>query len=199
MSDPRTITRLLHQCREDADSDRAFGALIPLVYDDLRQLARRQLRRLRPGQTIDTTSLAHESYLKLRGHADLDWQDRRHFYAVASRAMRQILVDYARRRTADKRSAIEVDLDLERAPASDGDQAGVIVYIDELLGELELVDEELVRVVECRYFVGLSQKETADTLDLSVRTVQRRWEAARALLRELDAREKGERLDRGED
>lgn len=185
MNDPKTITRLLHECRDDDDHRGAFAALMPLVYEDLRRLARQQLRRLNPGQTLDTTALAHESYLKLSDHADLDWQNRRHFYAVAACAMRQILVDYARRNSADKRRGIKVEIDLERTPDGAEARAEQIVYINELLGRLEEVDTELVRVVECRYFAGYSQEETAEILDMSMRTVQRRWQAARALLREL--------------
>jgi len=191
VSDPRTITRLLRECRNE-DGEDAFSALMPLVYEDLKIIARQQLNRLRPGQTLDTTALAHESYLKLRDHADLDWHDRRHFYAVAARAMRQILVDYARRRAADKRSGIEVELDLGRTPDSSEERADHILFVNELLEQLELVNAELVRLVECRYFAGFSQQETAETLGLSLRTVQRRWQVARGLLRELATQQKAE-------
>lgn len=188
MSDPKTITRLLHQCR-GTESPEAFGMLVPLVYEDLKKLARQQLRRLRPGQTLDTTALAHESYLKLKDHAGLDWQDRRHFFAVVARAMRQILVDYARRQMADKRRGIELPIDLERTADTTEQRAEQIIYVHELLGRLEDIDESLVEVVECHYFAGYSQQETAEIMGVSIRTVQRRWQIARAFLRELGRKE----------
>jgi len=191
MSDPKTITRLLHECRRDDDRD-AFAALMPLVYEDLKKIARQQLRRLRPGRTLDTTALAHESYLKLKGHADLDYQDRRHFFGVVARAMRQILVDYARRKTADKRRGVELPIDLERTPENSEQRAEQIIYVHELLSQLEQIDASLVEVVECHYFAGYSQQETAEILDLSLRTVQRRWQVARAFLREFATQQGGE-------
>ncbi len=188
MSDPKTITRLLHQCH-DTDNSEAFELLVPLVYEDLKRLARQQLRRMRPGQTLDTTALAHESYLKLKNHAGLDWQDRRHFFAVVARAMRQILVDYARRQMADKRRCIEQPIDLERTPDTTHQRAEQIVFVHELLGRLGDIDASLVEVVECHYFAGYSQQETAEIMGVSVRTVQRRWQIARAFLRELGRNE----------
>lgn len=185
MSDPRTITRLLHQCRGGDGSLEAFESLMPLVYDDLKRLARQQLARLRPGQTLNTTALAHESYLKLQNHADLDWADRRHFFAIAARAMRQILVDYARRRWAAKRPGLKVDLDLERVAKDDDERTEQMLHVDQLLERLASVNVELVRVVECRYFAGYTQDETASVLGVSTRTIQRRWKMARAWLREL--------------
>lgn len=184
MSDPKTITRLLHDCRGDGGAE-AFEALMPLVYEDLKGLARQQLQRLRPGQTLDTTALAHEGYLKLKGHADLDWQDRRHFFGIVARAMRQILVDYARRQLAEKRRGIELPIDLERTPAHREQRAEQIIFIHELLAQLEEINAELVEVVECHYFAGYSHQETAEITGVSVRTVQRRWQMARAFLREL--------------
>lgn len=185
MSDPRTITRLLHQCRGGDGSLEAFENLMPLVYDDLKRLARQQLARLRPGETLNTTALAHESYLKLKNHADLDWTDRRHFFAIAARAMRQILVDYARRRSAAKRPGMKVELDLERVAKDDGERTEQMLHVDQLLERLASVNVELVRVVECRYFAGYTQDETATVLGVSTRTIQRRWKMARAWLREL--------------
>lgn len=185
MSDPRTITLLLQRCRQDADDDNAFEELVPLVYDDLRRIAHQQLQRLRPGKTLDTTALAHESYIKLKNHADLDLNDRRHFYAVAARAMRQIVVDYARRNMAAKRDGIEVELNLDRTPETGQERSRQALQVHELLQRLESVNEDLVRIVEYRYFAGFTQEEIADILEVSVRTVQRRWQVARALLREM--------------
>jgi len=184
MNDPKTITRLLHRCRDDSSST-AFEQLIPMVYDDLRRLARKQLQRLRPGQTLDTTALAHESYLKLRDHADLDWNDRCHFYAVAACAMRQILVDYARSKMTQKRDGVEIEIDIERTPASTNEYASQLLHIHELVDYLEEIDTDLVRLVECRYFAGFTEDETAEILGISTRTVQRRWRMARGFLREL--------------
>lgn len=185
LSDPKTITRLLHQCRDMDGGGAAFDALMPLVYDDLKQVARAQLMQLRPGQTLDTTALANESYIKLKDHADLDWVDRRHFFAIAARAMRQILVDYARRQMAGKRHGIRVDLDLQRVPDSSDAWADHMLGVHQLLERLESINEDLVRVVECRFFAGYSEPEIAAILDISVRTVQRRWHAARGWLQEL--------------
>lgn len=185
LSDPKTITRLLHQCRADPGNPDPFDALMPLVYDDLRHLARIQLMKLRPGETLDTTALANESYLKLKDHADLDWNDRRHFFAVAARSMRQILVDYARRRMAGKRHGVEVPLDLERVPDTSEARAEQMLRVHELLERLEVVNQGLVQIVECRFFAGYTEKEIAGIMDISVRTVQRRWQMARGWLREL--------------
>jgi RNA polymerase sigma factor (TIGR02999 family) len=184
LSDPKTITRLLHRCRDDASSA-AFEELIPLVYDDLRHLARKQLQRLRPGQTLDTTGLAHESYLKLRDHVDLDWNDRNHFYAVSACAMRQILVDYARSRMTQKRDGVEVEIDLERAPVTPEEHASQLLHVNELVRHLETIDADLARVVESRYFAGFTEAETAEILGISTRTAQRRWRMAKGFLREL--------------
>lgn len=186
MSDPRTITRLLRECRDEDTGEDAFDSLMPLVYDDLRRLARQQLARMRSGQTLDTTALAHESYLKLQNHAALDWTDRQHFYAIAARAMRQILVDYARRRNAGKRYGDKQQIELEYVIGDSDERAAQLLHVDELLERLNDIDSDLVRIVECRFFAGYSQEETSSVLGISLRTVQRRWQRARAWLRELE-------------
>lgn len=185
MSNALTITRMLHECRASKDPEAAFDSLMPLVYDDLKKIARQQLRRLRPGQTLNTTALVNESYTKLQPSASLDWADRQHFFAIAARAMRQIVVDHARSMMTHKRSGQRIDMDLAQLPASMADRADQVVYIDQLLNQLESINADLTRTFECLYFAGYSQPETAEMLGISLRTVQRRWAQACAWLREL--------------
>ena len=161
----------------------AFDRLVSLVYDDLRRVARAQLRRLPPGQTLDTNSLVHEAYLKLVDQTRADWHDRGHFLAVSATAMRQILIDYARSRVRLKRGggAERVTLDETRVAAAA--EAEQLIHLDLLLEKLGAVDARLVRIVECRYFAGFSEQETAEALGISLRTAQRDWLRARAWLR----------------
>jgi RNA polymerase sigma factor (TIGR02999 family) len=180
MSADGEITGLLAAYRE---GDRAaLDRLFPLVYGALRQLAHRQLTARRAGDTISTTVLVHEAYLKLTGSAHQTYQDRIHFFAVASRAMRQILVDYARRHAAVKRGsgAIAVSLDPDALP--DPGRAEELVALDEALSKLERLDERLGRMVELRFFGGLSVEETGEALGVSPRTIKRDWRRARAFL-----------------
>ena len=178
--DPGAITRLLASISE-GDRD-ALNRLFPIVYGELRLRAHRQLARLRPGDTLQTTALVHEAYLKLLGAARPAWNDRRHFFAVASRAMRQISVDYARTRAAQKRGGNlrPLTLDEERLPVAD--RAYELVLLDRALSELESISERPARVVELRFFGGLSVEETAVVMNLSERTVKREWQKARAFL-----------------
>jgi RNA polymerase sigma factor (TIGR02999 family) len=176
---PADITELLAAWR---NGDRAaLGKLIPLVYDELRLLARRQLAG-QDRRVLQTTALVHDAYLKLAGHSRLDIQDRRHFFAIAARAMRQLVVDQARRRTAQKRGGPALDLPLEEGQVALDEKAGEIVAMDEALDNLAAVDERLSRVVELRFFGGLSVEETAEILDSSPRAVKRDWRKARAFL-----------------
>jgi RNA polymerase sigma factor (TIGR02999 family) len=176
------ITRLLHACA-DGD-DQAFQQLIPLVYGELRRIARRQLRRDRQSWTLNTTGLVHEAYLKLVDHTQLEWRNRSHFYAVAARAMRQVVVDSARKRCTRRRGWNTLHLALDQADPAVASQAEVFVALDQALENLAVIDERLVRVVECRFFAGYSESETAEALATSLRTVQRDWKRARAWLRE---------------
>lgn len=158
----------------------AMDRLLSLVYDDLRMRAHGQLARARPGETLSTTALVHEAYLKLAGSAQ-SYQNRAHFFAVASRAMRQVLVDYARRNLAAKRDGgYAISLDPELIANSERGQD--LVALDTALAELELVDERLARTVELRFFGGLSVEETAEMMEVSPRTVKRDWRKARAFL-----------------
>lgn len=182
------ITRLLKAHHE---GDRAaFDELVPLVYERLRRIARGQLARRGRGHTLDTTSLVHEAYLELVEETGVAWQNRSHFFAISARAMRRILVDYARRRTAKKRGGGKPDLTLEPEQLTGHldveRQAEEVLAVDRALESLAGVSERLARLVECRYFAGMTERETAEALDVSLRTVQRDWTRARAwLLQEL--------------
>lgn len=173
------VTRLLHEVRDG--SPEAFDRLMPLVYQDLRQVAHKQLRRER-GPSLETTALVHELYLKLIKQADVDWEGRSHFYGIAARAMRQILVDFARKRQAEKRGGdwrrttftnrhLGFEMNLEE-----------ILALDEALEELGTVDERQRRVVEMRFFGGMTVDEIATVLGVTSRTVHRDWTKARAWL-----------------
>lgn len=178
------ITRLLERCRE-GDSE-SFEALIPLVYEDLKRIARGQLAKWRPGQTLNTTALVHESYSRLANAEGLDWVDRGHFYAIAAKSMRQVIVDYARALFADKRSGVRVDVDLSNLPSDGPARAEQVAVVDQLLDRLEALDHEMVQVVECRFFAAYTLDETAQALGISRRTVQRKWQRARAWLVQLN-------------
>ena len=166
-----------------SEGDRqALNRLMPVVYAELRALAHRQLARIRPGDTLQTTALVHEAYLKLLGTASPEWHDRRHFFAVASRAMRQIIVDYARSQAAQKRGGATPPLTLDEQRLPVVDRAHDLVLLDGALTELESLSERPARVVELRFFGGLSVEETAAVMNVSERTVKREWQKARAFL-----------------
>jgi RNA polymerase sigma factor (TIGR02999 family) len=175
------VTALLIAYR-GGDRD-AFERLIPLVYQDLRRMARRQLAHARPGDTLDTTALVHEAYIDLARSPRLELNDRRHFFAVAARAMRQVVVDHARRRAAAKRGGGSAPISLELVQIPVDAQAEVVLAIDDALARLGEWSERLARVFECRFFAGLSEQETAEALDLPLRTVQRDWMKSKAWLR----------------
>ncbi|HET9314769.1 MAG TPA: ECF-type sigma factor [Vicinamibacteria bacterium] len=182
MEDASEIARLLQA--HEAGDPAAFDRLVPLVYDELRRLARRHLRRLPGGHTLDTTGLVHEAYLKLARSPGLRLNDRGHLMAVTARAMRQVLVGRARARLRVKRGAGEapVELDESRLPGDRGD-AEALLDLDRALTRLRTHDPRLASIFECRYFGGLSEEETAEALGLSLRTAQRGWMRARAWLR----------------
>jgi RNA polymerase sigma factor (TIGR02999 family) len=160
----------------------AFERLVSLVYADLRRLARAQLRRV-PNASLDTTALAHEAYLKLVDRERVAWHDRGHFLAVCALAMRQILVDHARARLRLKRGGPAIAVTLDGRDVAVTRDAERLLDLDRALIDLTNEDPRLVRIVECRYFAGMTEAETADALDVSVRTIQRDWLKARALLR----------------
>jgi len=169
--------------------DRSRGAdeLTPLVYDELRRLARAYMRRERPGQTIQATALVHEAYLRL-ARAGTPWHDERHFIGIAARSMRQILVERARARGAQKRWAALDRVSLSADLVAAADPESMLPAIDEALSRLEAIDPQQAKIVEMRYFVGLSVEDAADALGLSPATLKRRWALARAwLFRELSS------------
>jgi RNA polymerase sigma factor (TIGR02999 family) len=178
--DPGEITRLLVSISE-GDRD-GLNRLFPIVYAELRALAHRQLARIRPGDSLQTTALVHEAYLKLLGAHRPEWHDRRHFFAVACRAMRQIIVDYARTQGAQKRGGDAPVLSLDERQLPIADRASELVLLDGALTELESLSERPARIVELRFFGGLSVEETASVLSISERTVKREWQKARAFL-----------------
>jgi len=178
------ITALLAE--HAAGRREAFDRLVPLVYGELQKIARQQRYRAVPFETLDTSALIHEAYLKLADETGVEWSDRFHFFAIAARTMRRTLVDYARERGAQKRGGDRHQVPLEVWHGARARSIEDVLGIDRALRSLEKVDERLVRVVECRYFAGLTEAETAKSLDLSRRSVQRYAVRARAwLLREL--------------
>ena len=179
------VTELLVRWR-GGDSG-ALEKLMPLVYDEMRRLAHSYLRRERPDHTLQSTALVHEAYVRLTGNAPPQWQDRAHFFGIAANLMRQILVEYARGRNAAKRGggAIKLAIDTLNEPSERPDLD--IVALDDALKDLTRIDPQQSRVVELRFFAGLSIEETAEVLGISASTVKRDWNTARFwLFRELD-------------
>ncbi len=156
--------------------------LFPLVYDELRRIAHQQLGRERSGHTLDTTALVHEAYLKLVDQTRVEWADRSHFFAVASQAMRRILVDYARRYRTEKRGGAPRRVSLTDAMLVAEQRADTLLALDEALRELAGLDKRLSQVVECRFFGGLTEEETAEALGITARTVRRDWTKAKGWL-----------------
>lgn len=183
VQDSGQITKLLQDWN---DGDRqAFDQLIPLVYAELRRQASRFLRNERPGHTLQTTALIHEAYLKLVGNDQMHWQNRKHFFAIAATSMRRILVDHARERSREKRGGGRENLPLDEAlQASESGKSVDLVALDAALNRLEKLSPRQARVVELRYFAGLSIDETAEALEVSRATVRNDWNIARAWLKQ---------------
>jgi RNA polymerase sigma factor (TIGR02999 family) len=175
------ITQLL--IAHGAGDSGALDRLVPLVYDDLRRLARVQLRRRGGVETLNTGGLVNEAYLRLIDQTRASWRDRGHFFAVCAIAMRQIVVDHARRRARQKRGGDQAAVPLDEARDAASADAARILEIDLALRKLAETDRKLAAIVECRYFAGLTDDETALALGMSVRTAQREWFKARAWLR----------------
>ena len=177
---PQEISKLL---RAWGDGDQTAGdRLVSLVYDELRRMARRYMARQPAGHTLQTTALIHETYLRLVDQKELQWQNRAHFFGVAAKAMRSILVDYARKRKAHKREAAS-PLDAGwPEPGGKPVPMEEILAVDEGLQRLSELDPQQCRVVEMRYFAGMSVEETAEALGISPRTVKRDWAMARSWL-----------------
>jgi RNA polymerase sigma factor (TIGR02999 family) len=185
LSDSRgEVTRLLAELGRGGQP--VVDRILPIVYDELRQIAHRHLQGERRNHTLDTGAVVHEAYVKLVGLTHMTWQNRAHFLAIAAQAMRRVLVDYAVSRNAQKRGGTRQRLDIAEARLTTATPSETVVALDEALRRLEATHARLSRVVECRYFAGMSIDETARALDLSPATVKRDWQMARAWLnREL--------------
>lgn len=184
MPDPSEVTRILGQM---ADGDpAAMERLLPLVYEELRELARREMRREREGHTLGATAVVHEAYLRLAELDRITWEGRAHFFGAAAMAMRRVLISYARSRNAQKRGAGAVPVPIEDVVLAARERPEEILALDEALTRLEEVNSRQARVVECRFFAGMNIDETAAALGISNATVRRDWALARAWLnREL--------------
>ncbi len=187
MSDPKEeMTHILEQIK-GGDRD-AAKKLLPLVYDEFRALARFYLHQERVNHTLQPTALVHEAYMKLVDQTRVDWQGRSHFFAVAAQAMRRILVDHARSKNRDKRGGGRARVTLDEAVALSPEKEEDVLALDEALEKLAKLDPRQAKVVEMRFFGGLSVEEAAEALGVSKRTVEGDWTFARAwLARELRA------------
>ncbi len=178
---PKRVTELLadwsHGDRE------ALDQLMPLVYDELRRVASRYLRRERPGHTLQTTALVHDAYLRLVDQKDVHWENRAHFFSIAAEAMRRILVEHARSHRAAKRGGGECKLSLDEAVDWPQAQAVDLVALDDALTALRAIDSQKSRIVELRFFGGLTMEEIAQVLGVSLATVERGWHIAKLWLR----------------
>ncbi|GAB5522087.1 MAG: sigma-70 family RNA polymerase sigma factor [Rhodothermales bacterium] len=185
MASAPDVTLLLHRAREGDDA--AMDRLVPLIYDELRAMAHQKLRYERADHTLNTTGLVHEAYLKLSNATNIDWQNRTHFFALASRSMRRILINYAEQRRTLKRGGTQQPLRLDdpnhALTVLSDDTLEHVLVLDEALTRLAAFNPRGAQVVEYRYFVGLTYDEIAEVMNLSSATVRRAWDAARAWLR----------------
>lgn len=190
MSDsPGDITALLGQWQ--GGSQNALDQLTPLVYKELRRLAQSYLRRERPGHTLQGTALVHEAYLRLVDQRQVQWRDRSHFFALSAELIRRILVDHARSKMAEKRGGDQVKLSLEEGMDAPVPGDLDLIALDDALQVLARTDLNQSRIVELRYFAGLSIEETADVLNISPATVKRDWVVAKAFLKREMLRRSG--------
>lgn len=180
MTDADEVTRLLRELT--AGRQEAYDDLLPRIYEELRHIAGRHLRGERPGHTLGATALVHEAYLRLIRIDRIEWQDRNHFFALASRAMRRVLIHHAEARKAQKRGGDVRPLALDDVEIGTEIPMERLLALEGALRELEALDERLVRVVECRFFGGMTVEETAEALGTSPATVKRDWTTARAWL-----------------
>lgn len=180
---PEEITQLL-QLSADGDAA-AMDDLLELVYEDLHRLAARQLASEQPGVTLSATMLVNEAYLKLRTQTGSHWNDRQHFFRLVSQSIRNIAVDHARQRLAQKRGSGEKPLLLNEDQQPSDERAGMILEMDDALETLRETEPDLVLLIECRFYAGLTEVETAEALGISRRTVQRQWLDARERLKDL--------------
>lgn len=181
----KNITQLLNNATNGDEF--ALERILPLVYNELRTISSKYLRDEYKKHTLQTTELVHEAYLKLIGSENLTWESRSHFFGIAARSMRQILVDYARKKKASKRGSGETLISIDKAEFILNDSEEQIINLDEALNQLELLDERSCKIVELRFFSGLSIEETAQMLNVSPATVKRDWNFAKAwLYREIN-------------
>ena len=181
---PDQVTQLLLELR--GGNRAVVDELTPLVYQELKRIAGGQLRKERPGHTLQATALVHEAYLKLVDQSEVAWQNRAHFFGIAAQVMRRILLDYAKQRVRDKRGGGMHHTTLDEGLVVSSDRASDLVVIDEALTRLEQLDPRQAKVVEMRFFGGLSVAETAEAMGISAPTVKREWAMAKAwLYREL--------------
>jgi len=178
--DTQPVTRLLLELRDGRPG--VMDRLFPLVYDELRRVAHRALRGERTGHTLGTTGLVHEAYLRVTDQTRLEYRDRAHFYGIAARAMRRILVDYARRHRAAKRGGAKPVIVLDESLLAVEDRAEALLALDEALKDLETLEPRLAEVVQCRFFGGLTEDETGEVLGVTARTVRRDWLKAKGWL-----------------
>lgn len=182
---PAEVTQLLVAWSQGSEAAR--NELMPVVYKELRRLARRYLRRERPDHTLEATALVHEAYFQLMGQRNVQWQSRAHFFGIAAQLMRRILVEHARSRRAAKRGGGEPKLSLGEDAGWSAERNVDLVALDEALTRLAAIDPQQSRLVELRFFGELTVEETAEVLGVTSRTVKREWRTAKAWLRrELD-------------
>jgi RNA polymerase sigma-70 factor, ECF subfamily len=177
---PKEVTQLLIAWSNGEEE--ALEKLVPLIYDELRRIARRYMRREPAGHTLQTTALVNEAYLRLIEQKGMKWQNRAHFFAISAQLMRRILVSMARARHANKRGGEARQVSLDEALLISEERAAELVALDEAMNELAALDPRRSRVVELRYFGGLSVEETAEVLNISPETVMRDWKRAKAWL-----------------
>jgi len=180
MKSSKDVTQLLINIG-DGNQD-AYNKLFPLVYDELKEIANIQLNNEFGDHTLSRTELVHETYMKLVDQSKISFNDRQHFYAIAARSIRQILVDYARKKKAEKRGGDQHDLTFEEGQLDITNNSRQIVEMDNLLNELMELNERLGKIVELRFFVGLSIEDTAELLDISTSTANRDWKKAKGWL-----------------
>jgi len=187
MTDPHRVTQLLQ--RWSGGDSRALDELTPLVYSEVRKLARSYLRRERPNHTLQPTALVNEAYIRLVDQRQVQWQSRAHFFGIAAQMMRRVLVDHARMRQAAKRGSGENDVVLDEALGVSADRSLDLVRLDDALEALAALDARQARIVELRFFGELNIEETAEVVQISPATVKREWAVARTWLRrELERR-----------
>jgi RNA polymerase sigma factor (TIGR02999 family) len=177
---PANVTMFLKQL--NSGDQNVVAELVPLLYHELRRIASRYLRRERPDHTLQATALVHEAYLRLVDQTDIQWQNRSHFFGVAAQQMRRVLVDYARAHRAAKRGGSLPKISLEDALAISAERTEDLLELDEVLTRLAAIDAQQVRIVELRFFAGLTVEETAELLSVSTATVKREWAMAKSWL-----------------